>query len=38
VIATAIGYQIKGEWLETHANTFSAGVLIAIGVVAYLGY
>jgi hypothetical protein len=37
VIATAAGYQVRGEWLEKHANTITSSVLIAIGVVAYFG-
>jgi len=37
VLATLAGYQIKGEWLERHATTITAVVLIAIGVVAYIG-
>jgi len=38
VLATLAGYQIKGEWLERHAPTITAVVLIAIGVVAYIGF
>jgi len=38
VLATLAGYQLKGEWLERHANTITAVVLIAIGVVAYIGF
>ncbi len=38
VLATLAGYQIKGEWLERHATTITAVVLIAIGVVAYVGF
>lgn len=38
VLATIAGYQVKGEWLERHANTITALVLIAIGVVAYIGF
>jgi hypothetical protein len=37
VIATAAGYQMRGEWLEKNANTVTSLVLIAIGVVAYIG-
>jgi nickel/cobalt exporter len=37
VIATLAGYQIKGAWLEKNANTITSLVLIAIGVVAYIG-
>ncbi len=37
VIATAVGYQMRGEWLERNANTITSLVLIAIGVVAYAG-
>ncbi|HYL51469.1 MAG TPA: hypothetical protein VEZ15_05830 [Acidimicrobiia bacterium] len=36
VIATAAGYQMRGEWLEKNANTITALVLIAIGVVAFI--
>ena len=38
VIATAAGYQVKGEWLEKHANTITSTVLVAIGVVAFFGF
>ena len=38
VLATAAGYQIEGEWLEEHATTITAVVLIAIGAVAYIGF
>lgn len=37
VLATLAGYQIKGEWLERHATTITSLVLIAIGIVAYIG-
>lgn len=37
VIATLAGYQIKGDWLEKHANTITSLVLIVIGIVAYVG-
>jgi len=37
VAATAAGYQMRGEWLEVHANTITSVVLIVIGVVAYVG-
>lgn len=37
VIATMAGYQVKGDWLEKNANTITSLVLIAIGIVAYLG-
>ena len=37
VVATLAGYQIKGDWLEKHANTITSLVLIAIGIVAYIG-
>ena len=36
--ATAVGYQMRGEWLEKNANTITSLVLIAIGVVAYVGF
>lgn len=37
VIATLAGYQIKGAWLEKNANTITSLVLIAIGIVAFIG-
>jgi hypothetical protein len=37
VVATAAGYQMRGEWLEDHANTITSIVLVVIGVVAYIG-
>lgn len=37
LFATLAGYQIKGEWLEEHATTVTALVLVAIGVVAFVG-
>ena len=38
VAATAAGFQVKGLWLEKHANTITSLVLIAIGMVAYFGF
>ena len=38
VVATAAGYQMRGEWLEDHANTITSVVLIAIGVVAFVEF
>ncbi|MHB8646692.1 MAG: MntP/YtaF family protein [Thermomicrobiales bacterium] len=38
VIAMLAGYRIKGEWLEKHATTITAAVLIGIGVVAFVGF
>ncbi len=38
VIAMLAGYQIRGEWLEKHATTITAVVLIGIGVVAFVGF
>lgn len=38
IIATLVGYQIKGAWLEQHATTITSLVLIAIGVVAFVGF
>jgi ABC-type nickel/cobalt efflux system permease component RcnA len=37
VIATIIGYQIKGAWLENNATTITSLVLIALGIVAFVG-
>lgn len=37
VAATAAGYQMRGEWLEDHANTITALVLVGIGLVAFVG-
>ena len=38
VVATAAGYQVRGEWLEDHANAITSLVLIAIGLVAFAGF
>ena len=38
VVATAVGYQFKGEWLEKNANAITSFVLIVIGVVAFVGF
>ncbi|HXR64597.1 MAG TPA: hypothetical protein VN729_01645 [Ktedonobacteraceae bacterium] len=38
IVATIAGYQIKGAWLEKHATTITSLVLIAIGVVAFVGF
>jgi len=38
VLATVASYQIKGEWIERNATTLTALVLIAVGLVAYLGF
>jgi putative Mn2+ efflux pump MntP len=38
LVGTIAGYQIKGTWLEDNANTVTALVLVAIGVVAYIGF
>ncbi len=38
VLATLAGYQIKGAWLENNANTITSLVLIAIGIVAFVGF
>ncbi len=38
VIATMVGYQIKGEWLENNATTITSLVLIALGIVAFVGF
>jgi hypothetical protein len=36
VAATLAGYQVKGEWLEEHANTITGVVLMALGAAVYL--
>jgi nickel/cobalt exporter len=38
VIATAAGYQMKGEWLEHHANTVTSVLLIAVGIFVFVGF
>jgi nickel/cobalt transporter (NicO) family protein len=38
LMATLIGYQIKGDWLEKHAMTITSLVLIAIGLAAFISY
>ncbi len=38
VLATLAGYQIKGAWLENNANTITSLILIAIGIVAFVGF
>ncbi|GAC1401034.1 MAG: hypothetical protein NVSMB49_14580 [Ktedonobacteraceae bacterium] len=38
VLTTLAGYQMKGAWLENNANTITSLVLIAIGVVAFIGF
>jgi nickel/cobalt exporter len=38
VIAMLAGYRINGDWLERHATTITAVVLIAIGIVAFIGF
>ena len=35
--ATAVGYQVKGHWLEENANTITAVVLIVIGIIVFIG-
>ena len=37
VLAAAAGYQVRGRWLDEHANMITAVVLIVIGVVAFVG-
>jgi hypothetical protein len=37
MVGAFVGYQIKGEWLERHAPTITALVLIAVGAVAFVG-
>jgi len=38
LLATLVGYQIKGDWLEKHATTITSLALVAIGVVAFIGF
>jgi len=38
VLATVASDQIKGQWIERNATTLTALVLIAVGLVAYLGF
>jgi len=38
VLATVAGYQMKGAWFENNATTITSLVLIAIGVVAFIGF
>lgn len=38
VLATLAGYRIRGDWLDRNANTITALVLIAIGIVAFIGF
>jgi hypothetical protein len=37
LIAAFGGYQVRGRWLERWGNSFSAGVLIFIGALAFAG-
>jgi hypothetical protein len=37
LLATASGYQLKGDWLERWGNAITAGVLIAIGALVLVG-
>ncbi len=37
LVATLVGYQIKGDWLEKHATTITSLVLILLGIVAFIG-
>jgi nickel/cobalt transporter (NicO) family protein len=38
ILTTIAGYQVKGEWLEHHATSITALVLLGIGIVAYIGF
>ena len=38
VVATLVGYQVKGDWFEKNATTITACVLIAIGMIASIGF
>lgn len=37
VVATVVGYEMRGEWLERNANTVTAIVLIVIGALVFVG-
>jgi threonine/homoserine/homoserine lactone efflux protein len=37
LLAAAGGYQIKGAWLESWANSITAGVLVLIGSLVLAG-
>ena len=37
IVATIAGYPIKGAWIEKHATTITSVVLIAVGIVAFVG-
>lgn len=37
VLAAAAGYQVRGRWLDEHANLITSVVLIVIGLVAFAG-
>ncbi len=37
MVGAFVGYQIKGEWLERHATTVTALVLVGVGVGAFVG-
>lgn len=37
VLAAAAGYQVRGRWLDEHANLITSVVLIVIGLVAFVG-
>lgn len=38
VAGAAAGYQMRGRWLEEHANTATSLVLVAVGLVAFFGF
>ena len=38
LIATKVGYEVKGEWLEKNAIAINAVMLMGIGIVAYVGF
>jgi hypothetical protein len=37
VAATLAGYQIRGDWLESHGTVITAAVLIAVGIAVFAG-
>ena len=38
VAGAAVGYEMRGRWLEEHANTATSLVLVGVGLVAFFGF